>query len=427
MGTCIGGNPVTCTASDPCHVAGVCDPVTGTCSNPAAPDGTACSDGNGCTQTDTCQAGTCTGGNPVVCVASDQCHLAGACNPGSGTCTNPPAPNGTACNDGNTCTTGDACQAGTCAGTGSLVTEFAAGVPQPKQITPGPDGNLWFISTEAMPGVGAVARIVPASGAVASYLTDAAPRTEPLLLDDIVAGPDGNLYFTGRVPSLDELPTIGGMTPSGTFIVPDLLGSPGGMITTGPDGNLWTAGSFLGVIDVVFRNSTPGVVIPVSSTPHGLTTGPDANVWVASSNGSGSAFVGRVTIAPPGEEVATEFPVATTGHLNDIAAGPDGNLWFTDAGRNEIGRITTAGAITKFPVPTAASGVHGIVAGPDGALWFTESSANKLGRITTAGLVTELACLPTAGSGPTHITLGADGRLWLTQTAAGKIARVQVP
>ena len=41
----------------------------------------------------------------------------------------------------------------------------------------------------------------------------------------------------------------------------------------------------------------------------------------------------------------------TSGHLNDIAVGPDGNLWFTDAGQNEIGRITTAGAITKFPRP----------------------------------------------------------------------------
>ncbi|HMG20952.1 MAG TPA: hypothetical protein VK607_06530, partial [Kofleriaceae bacterium] len=37
---------VTCTASDACHAAGTCDPATGTCSNPAVADGTACSDGN---------------------------------------------------------------------------------------------------------------------------------------------------------------------------------------------------------------------------------------------------------------------------------------------------------------------------------------------------------------------------------------------
>ena len=50
---------VTCTASDACHVAGTCDPSTGTCSNPVAPDGTVCHAGDACTAPDACQAGLC--------------------------------------------------------------------------------------------------------------------------------------------------------------------------------------------------------------------------------------------------------------------------------------------------------------------------------------------------------------------------------
>jgi hypothetical protein len=96
-GVCTGSNPVVCVASDQCHVAGTCDPTTGQCSNPTAPDGTTCDDGNACTQTDTCQAGVCTGSNPVVCAASDQCHVAGTCDPTTGGCSNPVAPDGTAC------------------------------------------------------------------------------------------------------------------------------------------------------------------------------------------------------------------------------------------------------------------------------------------------------------------------------------------
>ena len=115
-GVCVGGNPVVCTASDQCHLAGTCNPGTGTCSNPTANDGTACNDGNGCTQTDTCQSGVCTGSNPIVCTASDQCHVAGTCNPGTGTCSNPNASDGTACNDGNACTQSDSCQSGVCTG-----------------------------------------------------------------------------------------------------------------------------------------------------------------------------------------------------------------------------------------------------------------------------------------------------------------------
>jgi hypothetical protein len=114
-GVC-AGTPVVCTASDQCHVAGTCDPTTGTCSNPNATDGTACSDGNKCNQNEACKAGVCAG-TPVVCTASDQCHVAGTCDPTSGKCSNPNAADGTACNDGNLCDQNDVCKGGVCAGT----------------------------------------------------------------------------------------------------------------------------------------------------------------------------------------------------------------------------------------------------------------------------------------------------------------------
>src|SRR5260370_10898406 len=65
----------------------------------------------------------------------------------------------------------------------------------------------------------------------------------------------------------------------------------------------------------------------------------------------------------------TEFPA---GGSFGITAGPDGNLWFTDEG-NKIGRITTAGIVTEFPIPTASSRPSGITAGPDGNVGVTES------------------------------------------------------
>jgi hypothetical protein len=107
MGTCTGSNPVVCSALDQCHVAGTCDPMTGTCSNPNAPNDTACNDGDACTQTDTCQSGACTGASPVSCMALDECHVAGVCDSGTGTCSNPTAADGTPC-------TGGECQAGAC-------------------------------------------------------------------------------------------------------------------------------------------------------------------------------------------------------------------------------------------------------------------------------------------------------------------------
>jgi hypothetical protein len=107
-GSCVGGNPVVCTASNTCHTAGTCDTATGTCSNPAKSNGAGCDDGNACTQADSCQAGACVGGNPVVCPTPDECHVIATCNAGTGTC--PAAAlkaNGTACSIG-------ICLAGVC-------------------------------------------------------------------------------------------------------------------------------------------------------------------------------------------------------------------------------------------------------------------------------------------------------------------------
>jgi N-acetylneuraminic acid mutarotase len=120
-GACSGSNAVTCTAADQCHVAGSCDPSTGACTNPAAPDGTACNDSNPCTQTDTCQAGTCVGSNPVTCSASDQCHTAGTCDPVSGQCTSSAAPDGTSCTGSNLCNQLYACASGACVGSNPVV------------------------------------------------------------------------------------------------------------------------------------------------------------------------------------------------------------------------------------------------------------------------------------------------------------------
>ncbi len=111
---CVGLNPKACSPTDQCHGPGICNSGTGLCTNPSLPNGTRCIDGNGCTLTDTCQAGSCTGTNAKVCVAIDQCHTAGVCHPPTGTCSNPTKANGTICSDGKTCTTGETCQQGLC-------------------------------------------------------------------------------------------------------------------------------------------------------------------------------------------------------------------------------------------------------------------------------------------------------------------------
>jgi hypothetical protein len=75
-----------------------------------------CDDGNACTQTDGCQEGTCIGSDPVVCSAADQCHAEGVCDPTTGICSNPGEPDGTPCDDGLRSTKTDVCMVGHCVG-----------------------------------------------------------------------------------------------------------------------------------------------------------------------------------------------------------------------------------------------------------------------------------------------------------------------
>lgn len=61
----------------------------------------------------------------------------------------------------------------------------------------------------------------------------------------------------------------------------------------------------------------------------------------------------------------------------DIAAGSDGNLWFTEIGPGIIGRMTTSGVVTRFSVPSDKQ-PQLITPGPGGALWFTEYPDSRI-------------------------------------------------
>jgi streptogramin lyase len=249
-------------------------------------------------------------------------------------------------------------------------------------------------------------------------------------VDDIASGPDGNLWFV--VGIVTDHAAIGRMTPSGVvtlFALPRTTPSPW-MITPGPDGNLWFTESCC-----VGRITPAGVITEFdlpnpSSDPRGITAGPDGNLWFTEQGGN---RIGRIT--PAG--VITEFSAGLSPLANPyaITAGPDGNLWFTEP-NGAIGRITPAGVITEFtegisnvvvfvpPLGTTrvANGVYDIAAGPDGNLWFTEANLNKVGRITPAGVVAEFDL--TQNADPRDITAAPDGNLWVTENYGTRLARI---
>lgn len=93
-----------------CNLAG----SVGTCSPKA--NGASCADGNMCNGAETCLAGACQPGTPLVCFPPDACHTEGSCVPATG-CPAPVAiPEGGTCDDTNPNTTMSTCIAATCRG-----------------------------------------------------------------------------------------------------------------------------------------------------------------------------------------------------------------------------------------------------------------------------------------------------------------------
>jgi hypothetical protein len=154
--------------------------------------------------------------------------------------------------------------------------------------------------------------------------------------------------------------------------------------------------------------------------PSGIAAGPDGNLWFT------ETVANQIGEINPTTHAITEFPVPTPkSGPTGITSGPDGDLWFTEFNADKIGTINpTTHVITESTVPTATSEPDGIAAGPDGNLWFTEFNGNKIGTINpiTHG-ITEFA-IPTATADPIGIAAGPDGNLWFTEDGTSKIAVV---
>jgi MYXO-CTERM domain-containing protein len=122
-GVCPTSALIDCNDANPC-TADACDPATG-CTH--VPDDTAsCSDGDLCTTADKCRNGVCAV-TPVECLPIDDCHVAGECNPKTGNCDDPRAPDETACANGKGACLSGKCELGPDAGEGGAGGEGTGG------------------------------------------------------------------------------------------------------------------------------------------------------------------------------------------------------------------------------------------------------------------------------------------------------------
>src|SRR5436309_8965746 len=131
-----------------------------------------------------------------------------------------------------------------------------------------------------------------------------------------------------------------------------IAGGPTSIIA-GRDGNLWFTERFgnkigrlaptSGLITEFCQVLTAGNPSGITGSPRGITVGPDGNIWFAEVSG----VIGRITSAGVITEFASDL-IRDSGPFA-ITAGPDGNLWFTEFFGNKIAQFTPAAVVTEFP------------------------------------------------------------------------------
>lgn len=305
---------------------------------------------------------------------------------------------------------------------------------EPVGITTGPDGNLWFTESH-----GNRIGTITTNGQITEYKLPHA-KSEP---ENITAGPDGTLWFTEFSSVYGN--RIGKITTSGQiteYPLPNSDSAPEG-ITSGPDGNLWFTefdGNRIGTI-TTSGQITEYTLPRAGSEPGAITSGPCGDnipgdcLWFTefSFNAqTNSADIGRITTSGS----ITEYPLPTYARANGITLGPDGVLYFTEQVNNSgdtgvtvqatIGQITTAGSVQLSVLPSLPNGgclPNSIVQGSDGNLWFTEYY--QIGQITTGGTLHEYA-LPDSSNLPDTIAAGPDNNLWFTEFTGNNIGRITV-
>lgn len=117
-----------------------------------------------------------------------------------------------------------------------------------------------------------------------------------------------------------------------------------------------------------------------------------------------------------------EYPLAADAFPVGILPSRDGGVYYTDVGRNAIGRLDPAsGAVTEHILKRPGAWPFFLAETRDGKIWFTERYGNQIGRLDPrTGAIAEFA-VPTKNAQPAGLVFDAHDRLFFTENAGKKI------
>lgn len=308
----------------------------------------------------------------------------------------------------------------------------------------GPDGNMWFVASGLVGGVmkTGLGKITPA-GAITTYFDIwgthcstyyCQPAGLHFVGDQLYVAEDfEGTIWDFSISTGSPVAAAGPVSSPGSHTPRQITDTGGYLYVTNYDG-----------VNYFPASLAPGNIcwnVPWTYDTNGITVGPDGNIWTA--NGPD---IGTVTPCTSGPATPTTYAagLSPSSKIVDIVSAA-GALWFTNSipasstpVQDTIGRITTSGVITEYPVPSAVpafqTGILSTMAvASDGSIWFTEGNLNQVGRLSPANpsAITEYA-MPD-GTRVSHLATGPDGNMWYTGWSAttgdviGELSLAQAP
>jgi virginiamycin B lyase len=298
---------------------------------------------------------------------------------------------------------------------------------QPRHITLGSDGNLWFtegnefFTPDPDPEMGGtfhnqIGRITP-TGAITEFRVENCQ----CFLNDIVQGPNDILYFTTNNPALGRMTTSGQVLDN--VAMPNSNAIPNSIAAHGDD--IWFTdfnNNSLWRYNVSTNTFTQFPVPTPNANPYDVAVASDGTVWFTEFHAN---QIGRLD---PATGTITE--TAVSGGPRHIAIATDGSVWATERFQpsatepSVVWRLDpNTNQVAEFPLSLGA-GPEDIAAAPNGAMWFTQFGAGNIARITSDGTISEGRRV--RDSGPLGITVASNGDPWYVMFRANKVATLQL-
>lgn len=320
-----------------------------------------------------------------------------------------------------------------------------------ESIATGADGNIWFTEDDS----DEVGRLDLATGKGALYQAPDPLNPGDTLgatVSNILAGPDGNLYFMfqgsgapgARFANSDEF--IDRINPqTGTIsslalpasVINDGLGSHDAV---GPNGDLYFASSGNLILQL---NPWSGAMQTIKLRDRrvidpSFAFGSNDELYVTYGEAAaGSYDFARLNLST-GAFKRQSVP-RKRDPTGSMVEGPDGNIYFLQYGDRLATYLKqvdeydpTTHAFSEYPVNFSAGSNQtdfdygDIIVGPDGNIYFSDPFGEAIGELNLSTHAITETPMPSGVNQPDALTIGPDGNLWFSENGlfADQIGRM---